>query len=96
MAFISILIVTLGMMLFAIIVLGVLSVAGVSLLTVGIIFLKRNKKAGKRIVAPVISIVAGSIFLAPVVLSILWYLYMSVTNSVIRLEDAAAILMTAK
>lgn len=75
MAFIPILIMgALGTFLF-VIVFCVLSLIGITLLVVGIISLKRNKKAEKRIVAPVTSIVFGGIFLLPVVMFYLLWIY---------------------
>jgi len=70
----------LSMLLVAAVIFGVLLISGVAFLTLGIIVLKKNRKAGKSIVAPVISIVAGGIFLLPVVLAILWYLYSMIIN----------------
>lgn len=92
MAFFSILLMLAFWTLLGMIILGVLSLKGVALLVVGIIFLKKNKKAEKRIVAPVISIVLGGIFLLPLALFILWWIYGIVTRLIIQPEVAAAIL----
>ncbi len=94
MAFMSILLMILLLTIVSIVALIILSLGGATLLTVGIVFLRRNKKAGNRIVAPVISIVLGAIMLLPVLISVLWYLYALVVGSGLRPDDAAAILQS--
>lgn len=93
MAFISIFLMGAMVTIVGTIILGIISLKGFALLIVGIIFLKRNKKAEKRIVAPVIFIVFGGILLLPLVLFILFWIYGIVTNLVIQPEAVLAILL---
>ncbi|MDD3959700.1 MAG: hypothetical protein PHF65_05855 [Oscillospiraceae bacterium] len=91
MAFMSILIMMLVFMGGIIFLVGGLTLGGTILLVVGLTKRSRNKKSGKKSVAPIVCIVIGGILLIPVVFIFGLYIYLSLVQMGIAPGSAVAI-----